>query len=204
MDNTGVKNNVILTVPVNRKPNSKRIAGGRVKTVGQGLLSKVRPFRFAMLLSLQRKGIAVRKLPFKAIVALFFNNFCTNNFGVGAINVSEFSNNIAFKVTKSEENEIYGNGRLSSSVNQVSEVAAYVIAQFQNSAEKYQTALDYGYDPVLTLTDDEILQAKALKRDYNRLRKEETEDHYLKVSEVKPLLKWILIFAVLYYIAKSL
>jgi len=204
MDNTGVKNNVILTTPVTSKPVSKGMASGRVKTVGQGLLSKVRPFRFAMLLSLQRKGIAVRKLPFKTIVALFFNNFCTNSFGIGAIDVTAFTNNIAFKTTKADENEIYGNGRLSSSINQVREVADYVIAQFQNSNEKYQTALSYGYSPELTLTDDEILQAKAFKRVYNRLRKEETEDHFLKVSEIKPIFKWILIFAVIYYIAKSL
>lgn len=203
MDNFDVKNTVILTKPV-YKQAKKSVAGGN-GSVGKVLLEKVRPFRFAMLVSLQRKGIATAHLKFRHIVALFFNNFCVNSFGVAAINVSDFGNNVAFKIRSLEEAAPYNtNGRISSQVNEVTEVAEYVIEQFKQSNEKYKVAKSYGQNPKLTLTDEELLQAAAFRKVYNDLSKEVQGDNFIKVATVKQVLKFAVIIGILYYILKSI
>ena len=204
MDNFDIKNNVILTKPVYRKP-SKGVAGGKGFTVGRVLLEKVRPFRFAMLVSLQRKGISVAHLRFRHIVALFFNNFCTNSFGVGAINVSDFGNNVAFKIRSLDEAAPYNsNGRVSTQVNEVSEVVECIIEQFKQSNEKYKVAKLYGQSPAMTMTDEELLQAAAFRKVYRNLSKEVRGDNFIKVSTVNQVLKIAVIGLILYYILKSI
>jgi len=203
MDNFDIKNTVILTKPIYKHAN-KGVAGGN-GSVGRVLLEKVRPFRFAMLVSLQRKGIATAHLKFRHIVALFFNNFCVNSFGVGAINVSDFGNNVAFKIRSLEEAAPYNtNGKISSQVNEVTEVAEYVIEQFKQSDEKYKVAKMYGQNPAMTLTDDELLQAAAFRKVYRSLSKEVQGDNFVKVATVKQVLKFAVIIGILYYILKSI
>ena len=204
MDNIDIKNTVILTKPIYQR-TKKGIAGGNGYSVGRVLLEKVRPFRFAMLVSLQRKGIATAHLKFRHIVALFYNNFCLNSFGVGAVNVSDFGNNLAFKIKTLEEAAPYNsNGRVSSQVNEVTEVAEYVIEQFKQSNEKYKVAKSYGQNPKLTLTDEELLQAAAFRKVYNDLSKEVQGDNFVKVATVKQVLKFAVIIGILYYILKSI
>lgn len=204
MDNFDVKNAVILTKPVYRKP-SKGVAGGKGFTVGRVLLEKVRPFRFAMLVSLQRKGISVAHLRFRHIAALFYNNFCTNAFGVAPVDVSSFGNNVAFKIRSLDEAAPYNsNGRVSSQVNEVAEVTEYIIEQFKQSNEKYKVAKMYGQRPDLVLTDEELLQASAFRKVYSNLRKEVQGDNFVKVATIKQVLKIAVISFVIYYILKSI
>lgn len=204
MDNTDVKRNVILTRPVSLQAK-RHIAGGRVKSVGRVLLEKVRPFRFAMLLSLQRKGIATKRLPFKVIAALFFNYFCTNSFGIAPVDVSAFANNVAFRIKDISEAEPYNtNGRIHSEINQVMELAEYIVEQFRQSNEKYNVAKSYGYDPNFVITDEEILQAKAFKRVYRNLNNELKSDNFVKVSDLKGAIKLVVIIGIVYYILKQL
>ena len=204
MDNTDVKRNVILTTPAALQ-GKKRIAGGAVHSVGRVLLEKVRPFRFAMLLLLQRKGIATRRLPFKVIVALFFNNFCTNEFGIAAIDISGFANNIAFRIKDIKEAEPYNsNGRIHSEINQIKEVAEYIIERFRQAAEKVQAAKEYGYDTRLTISDEDILMSKAFKRVYRILNNEVKSDNFVKVSDLKGAIKFVVIIGIIYYILRQL
>ena len=204
MDNFGIQNNVILTKPIYRQAK-KGIAGGNGFSVGRVLLEKVRPFRFAMLVSLQRKGIATSHLRFRHIVALFYNNFCTNSFGIGQVNVSDFGNNVAFKIKTLDEAAPYNsNGRVSSQVNEVAEVAEYVIEQFKQSNEKYKVAKMYGQNPAMTLSDEELLQAAAFRKVYRGLSKEVQGDNFVKVATIKQVLKIAVISLIVYYILKSL
>lgn len=205
MDNTDVKRNVILTRPVSFQGKSKRIAGGTVHSVGRVLLEKVRPFRFAMLLSLQRKGIATRHLSFKVVTALFFNNFCTNTFGIAPVDVTEFTNNVAFRIKDIAEAEPYNtNGRINSQINQVREVAEYIIERFRQAHEQVKTTKDYGYDVKLTISDEDILMSKAYKRVYNRLNNELKSDNFVKVSDLKGAIKFVIVIGLIYYILRQL
>lgn len=203
MDNTDIKNNVIITKPIYKQAN-KGVASGKGFSVGRVLLEKVRPFRFAMLLSLQRKGIATQRLSFKYITALFYNNFCVNSFGVEPVDVNDFANNVAFKIKSLEQAQPYNsNGRISSDVNNIVEVTEYIIEQFKQSHDKYNTARYYGQQPSMTLTDNELLQAAAFRKVYSKLSKEVTSDNYLKISSVNQLLKIIIVLALFYYFIKS-
>lgn len=204
MDNFDVKNNVIITKPVYRQAK-KGMAGVNGFSVGRVLLEKVRPFRFAMLVSLQRKGISVAHLRFRHIAALFYNNFCTNAFGVAPIDVSSFGNNVAFKIRSLDEAAPYNsNGRVSSQVNEVAEVTEYIIEQFKQSNEKYKVAKMYGQRPDLVLTDEELLQAAAFRKVYRNLSKEVRGDNFVKVATIKQVLKIGVISLIVYYILKNL
>jgi len=201
MDNTDVKKPVILTKPIVEK-RKVNIAAGKVRnrTLGFYLLNRVRPFRFAMVLGLQRRGISTKNLPFRTIVGLYFNNFCANSFGIMPIDIVQWNNNIAFKITeKSDTGSELQEARNMTAFTQIAEVCDYIVELFREAKEKYLIAKMQGYEPKEVLTDEQFTQAKACMRVEKRLNNAERSDNYIKLSSVKAFIKWLIILVIIYY-----
>lgn len=164
--------------------------------LGEQIIGKLKPLQFAMVKGLQRKGISTFGMKFKTVVAVYYNEFSGNT-----INVSDFINNVAFKVFNADD--ISGqliNVRVQNSIRELNEIVEAIINIFKTSKNKYDVAVSYGYDPEKMLKDEEIYQAKATKIVEFDLLKKFKSDHYMKASEFNYSIKWILGFFLVLYL----
>lgn len=166
------------------------------KSVGDLVINKLLPFRFAMVTGLRRQGVDTTGMQFKTLIAVYYNEFSGRK-----INVSDFINNIVFKIGRDDEiSSDISTVRNQTAMIEVSLIVDSVINLFKTSKQKYETALDYGYEPEKILTDEEIRQAKAARIVENDLLMKFKSDHYIKFSEVKTHLKWVLGLVVILYL----
>lgn len=223
MDNTDVKQPVILTKTfTNRKTGQfmsltqpdkpvykrkrKTIAAGRGrKTVGKVLVGRLVPFRFAMALLLQRKGIDTSSMPFKTVIALYYNNFCLTDASKKPIDVFTFGNNLAFKLsTETDTNGQSEEARNLTAFVEVVEVVNQIIYCFKEAKEKYFVAKEQGLNPKYALSDEDYTEAKACMLVQKDLLMKEQSDSYIKVGSILSVVKWLLAFALAYYLIKNL
>jgi hypothetical protein len=204
MDNLETKNFVLKKGNNYRVKRVQKSAPSKTllqenETIGCYMLKKLKPFRFAMITGLQRKGINTFGMKFKTIVATYYNEYSGYN-----INVSDFINNIAFKVKNNDDvsNELVS-VRVQTALQEINTVIDVIINIFKEAKNKYDTAKSYGYDPEKTLKDEELLQAKAAKIVEFELLKKFKADHYMKFSEVNTGLKWVLGIAIVLYLLNS-
>lgn len=178
----------------NKKPSLKPILSDT--TIGDDLIGRLRPFRAAMIRGLQQRGVNTFGMKFKTVVATYYNEFSGKK-----LNVSDFINNIAFKIKRSDD--VTGdllNARVQTSFNEINDVVSAVINIFKVSKSKYEAALTYGYEPDKILTDEEFTQAKAANRIEHSLLIKFRGDHYMKYSEFRKNMLWIFGFALVLWL----
>lgn len=199
MDNTGItlkKQDEFydLSVPL-------QIKGiGRFKKKPQSagclILDKIYPFRFAMITALQRRGIYVQGMQFKTLVATFYNEFSGKK-----TDLVSFINNPAFKIGLEDELTVdLSSVRNQTSMIEVSLIVDSIVNIFKTAKQKYQVALDYGYEPDKILSDEDLIFAKAARIVENDLLRKFKADHFLKAGEVSSATKWILGFVIVLYL----
>lgn len=165
-------------------------------SIGENIIAKLIPFKFAILTGLQRKGIDTRGMKFKTVVATYYNEYSGKK-----INVSDFINNVAFKVNVSDEtlNDV-SSIRNQTGFVEVSLIVDSIINMFKESRKKFETALIYGYEPEKILSDEDISRAKAAKIVEENLLKKFKADHFMKVSEMNLTIKWLTWLVVVLYL----
>lgn len=188
MDNTDVKRQVIL---VRKKQILARgIATGHKYTIGDVLIAKVLPFRFAMITLLNRRGFKTDELSFKYLLIKFYNQFVTSN----PINESVFINNVVFKIRPDEKTsgEI-DEARNKTAFADVTEVANAVVDSFAKAKRKYQVHIENGLNPNQFLSDEELTMAKAVFVIERDLLKKSHQDNYVSSGELKKVFWWFVI-----------
>lgn len=210
MDNTDIKQKRVLyqrfhnpetgETVLKTKPKVSReakviyaIGTGR-HTVGAVLISRLRPFRSAMIEGLRRKGVNISALNFRSIVAEYYHNF------VKPFDRSAFINNVSFKLEPTDE----PSGDVTESRNamqfvEVKEVVDSIIRVFRDAKAKYEISLLRGDDPFKSLTDEELLQAKATMQVQKKLLSSAMADNYMK-AEGSTFLYWILGVVLILYL----
>lgn len=159
---------------------------------GDKIIAKLKPFRFALVTGLQRKGISTNAMKFKAIVVVYYNEYSGKT-----VSISEFINNPAFKA---DVNDNIDNVRVETAMVEISLIVDTIINMFKDSAKRYDTALSYGHIPEKILNDEDLSRAKAAKIVEEALLKKFAADHFMKLSEFNSTLKWLLGFAVVLYL----
>jgi len=223
VDNSDVKRNVILTrksynsltgettVITKPKPKPKKkkvvVASGKGSeyTVGDVLISRVKPLHFAMMRQLFQKGINATSMNFKTVVIYYYNNFCINTTNRKPYDVSAFINLPAFKIRLDRETSADPNdARNKSSFVDVVEVADAIISIFRQAKARYDTLITEGFDPKEMMNDEQYSQAKAAIIVENDLLKKFRSDNFMKVGEFSTSITWILAFVVVIYFINSL
>lgn len=201
---TGEVKTITKPVPVS-SPKKKVIARGKgKKTAGKLLLSRLQPFKGAMIEGLQKHGINTSKLPFKTIVALYYNEFCLTDPTKKAINITDFINDVAFKITVNDDiNGDLTEARNETSFTDIAEKVDHIIAVFKGAKEKYKYIKRQLLPVGQYLTDEEILQARACINIERDLLIKSANDSYVKATDLRWLIKWLLVFALIYYFVKS-
>ena len=201
---TGEVKTITKPVPVSR-PQKKVIARGKgKKTAGKILIARLRPFKGAMIEGLNRHGIYTSGLPFKTVIALYYNEFCLTDPTKKAVNVSEFINNVAFKLDVNDEiNGDITEARNETAFSEIATLIDHIIAVFKGSKEKFNYIKSHGLSPYQYLTDEELLQAKACKNVEHSLLMKSANDSYVKVNDFKFLIKVMIGFAFVYYLLKA-
>lgn len=177
-----------------KKPSLKPILSDT--TTGDELINRLRPFRAAMIRGLQQRGVNTFGMKFKTVVATYYNEFSGRT-----LNVSDFINNIAFKIKKSDD--VTGDilsSRVQASFNEINDVVSAIINIFKVARNKYDAALVYGYEPEKLLKDEEVTQAKAAKKVEHSLLLKFRGDHYMKYSEFRKNMLWIFGFALVLWL----
>jgi hypothetical protein len=137
-------------------------------------------------------------MKFKTIVAVYYNEFSPTG---KKINVSQFINNVAFKINKNDKPTTDINSfRNQTSFAEINFIVDSIINIFKVAKQKFETALDYGYEPKKILSDETILQAKATFLIEEKLLKKFKADHFMKFSEFKETLYWLFGFVAILYI----
>jgi hypothetical protein len=205
--NTKTGETRVITKPLTPVKSKKVVIakGKGKKTVGAILIARLRPFRFAMVELLKRRGINAYHLPFKTLIPIYFNNFCLTDFSVKPLDISEFSNHVAFKLAVTDEtNGDIEEARNMRSFMDIAEVLDHIIAVFKGAKESYRVTKLQGLKPSKYLTDEQLIQAKACMIVERKLAEQSKYDNYVKTSDILGFVKIILWVALLYYIAKSL
>lgn len=190
MDNTDVKREVILVKK--KEVLASGICDKRRHTIGDVLIAKVLPFRFAMITLLNRRGYRTDSLSFKFLVVKFYNEFVTKN----PINESAFINNVVFKIRPDEKTSgDINEARNKTAFLQISEVADNVIDAFRRAKFKYQLHIEKGLNPEQLLADEELTMARAVFLIERDLLKRSHQDNYVSSGEMRKIIWWMIIIA---------
>jgi len=191
--------------PVKRVSKKVIATGKGKKTVGAILVARLQPFRFAMVEGLKRKGINTNRLAFKTIIALYYNNFCITDNSIKPLNISDFINHVAFKISpKDEVNGDISEARNLRSFQEISEIIDHIIAVFKGAKQNFYILKEQGLKPYQYLTDEELLQAKACIIVERDLINKSKYDNYVKTSDVMIWVKIVFWLVAAYYLIKSL
>jgi hypothetical protein len=193
------------TIKVRPKPYLRRkiiVARGTgdIATIGDLITARLKPLRFAIVTGLNRFGVNTSGVSFPVLIALYYNHFSGKQ-----IDVSEFSNHVAFKISVKDETA----GSLTDPKNrtqfmQVNDIVTEIIELFRKSKEKYLSAEKFGNKPEQVLKSEDLIRAKAVFIVEKKLRRELRADHFVKQSDIIQILKIALIAFVAYHILKSL
>lgn len=193
MDNTVHNNRVVLV----RKRKVYVANNRKGATCGDVILARLEPFRKAMIIGLNRRGINTTSLNLKTLTVLYYNEFS----GRKPLGVSEFINSFCFKITPKDVTTADRNDpRNVTAISDINEVADSIIFVFRNAKDRYNNLLLQGFEPRRSMRDEEIIQANAAREVQAKLISKSAGDHYVKFSDITPFLKWGLIILVLYYL----
>jgi len=191
---------ITRTKPIKQKKQRIIVASGRgKKSVGNIMLAKVMPFKFAIVTLLKKRGYDTSLMNFRTLLGTYYRDFVKPDFDVPV-----FANNIAFKL--SPDDETTGNITDARNALQFTEIPIIVdgvISTFVKSKQKYDTCIMQGFDPEMSLKDEEITQAKACIVVQERLLKKEKSDHFLKVDDLKNIY-WLIGFILVFWILTQL
>jgi len=200
MDNTDIVS-IASTTP-GFIGNKQKSITSKYKSIGSELTSELLPFKGVMLKQLKRRGYNTMQLPFKTVVALYFNEFVSNKNDsknhYEPINCFEFTNNPIFKFSVNDK----VNGDILNYKNrdyfvQVANVTDRIIDTFRNSKLKKQAAQLQGVNHLEALTDEENQQANAALKVEKDL---ETKLFYNKPITIKHLFFTVVIIYFLMYL----
>jgi len=174
---------------------------GEGHTVGDVLMAKATPFRFAMTTLLRRAGYATDGMPFKTVLIKFYNLFS----GHPQEDETVFINNVVFKLKTNDD----PTGDVDSARNQnsfvvVANIVNEVINIFKRSRDKYDTCIANGLVPEQLLTDAEVTEACATRMVERSLMRESKRDHYVSSGEFKKTLRWLLGIGIVVFIISKL
>ena len=201
---TGEVKTITKPVPVT-VPKKKVIARGKgKKTAGRILIARLQPFKGAMIRGLQRHGINTMSLPFKTIIALYYNEFCLTDITKKSLNVTDFINNVAFKINVNDDiNGDITEARNETAFTEIATIVDYIISVFKGAKEKYLYIKQQSLPVYQYLTDEELLQAKTCISVERDLLMKSANDSYVKVTDFKMLVKIVLFFVLIYYLLKA-
>jgi len=199
---------VTTTTKLKKPKKVKRvIARGKGEhTVGAVITSQLLPFNKVMRKQLNNRGYDTRRVDFKNLIPLYYNEFVSNkenkNSPLVPINSYEFRNNPSFKIKPSDDL----NGDLISihadHFSGVNDIVDSIINVFKSSKDKFNSAQDIGENPNQILTDEEITQAKAAKKVERLLEDKMMGEITLKTSDFITFLKWIIGFWLIWQLIK--
>ena len=173
---------------------------GDTATIGDIITARLRPLRFAMVTGLRRFGINTTGVSWPVLVALYYNTFSGKR-----VDVSEFSNHVAFKLkTKDEATADLTDPKNRTQFAEINDIVTEIIELFRQSKEKYLTAEKFDNNPEQVLKSEDVCRAKAVFIVERKLRRELRADHFLKQSDMVTVIKYAIIGFILYYILKTL
>lgn len=197
---TGETVTITRPKPVRKRKMTVARGKGDSYTIGDVLLSRLRPLRFAMVTGLQRSGVNTSGLPFKTLTVLYYNTFTGKK-----TDLSGFINNPVFKLSPKDETAgDIQEARNRTAMLNVSDVVDTIITLFKTSRDKYNKAVSMGFDPEKNITDEDLTRAKAVFLVEKRLRRELRHDNFVRQSDVITVVKWAVIGFIIYYILKNI
>jgi hypothetical protein len=197
LDNTDVKRQVIL---VKKKRNLVQgVSNKHQPTVGDIIIAKALPFRFAIVTLLHRRGFYTDKLTFKYLLIKFYNQFVAKK----QVDESAFVNSVVFKIKPNDKTsgEI-DEARNKTSFGDIMAIADNVINSFRNAKIKYQVHIENGLNPEQLLTDEELTMAKAVFVIERELLKKSHQDNYVSSGELRKVIWWFLIIGIVFWFLK--
>jgi hypothetical protein len=199
MDNTDIS----VIAPKSEKMVKGGLSMQPEKSVGTLIISDLLPFKQIMKKQLKARGFFVDNMNFKNLVALYYNEFASNQYDkkntLVPINHYEFINNIAFKIKPSDRINGQIDHRNISNFESINDVVNGIIGIFKRSKEKY---LAYGNNFADDMTVEEIQQAKAANKIEQNLENKIIDNQTIKIRHLKSLFTLIIIGLVIYYIFK--
>lgn len=203
MDNTDIKRDVVL---VRNKTKKKVVVarGNGSRTIGDVLIARLRPFRFAIITGLKKHGINTTGVNFKTLVILYHNEYAVGG-QVKPVPITQFINSAAFKLkTDDKATGDTGDARNMASFMDIVDTVTRVINVFKVAKVKYSVAVSRGDDPKQVMTDEEYVQAKACFIVEDSLLRKMKGDNYLKAGQVKKFVIWAVIIGVGIYLLSRL
>ena len=198
--NTQTGETITRTKPIRKKRQRIIVASGRGrKSVGNIMLAKVQPLKFAIITLLKKRGYDTSMMNFRTLVATYYREFVKTDF-----DIQGFVNNIGFKL--SPDDETIGDISETRNALQFTEIPLIVegvINTFVHSKQKFDTCIMQGFDPEMSLKDEEITQAKACIIIQEKLLRKEKEDHFLKADDLKGVY-WLIGFICVVWLLSQL
>ena len=204
MDNTDIKRDVVL---VRNKTKKKVVVarGNGSRTIGDVLIARLRPFRFAIITGLKKHGINTAGVNFKTLVILYHNEFAINATGVKPVPITQFTNSAAFKLkTADKPTADTGDARNMASFMDIVDIVNHVINVFKVAKVKYEVAVNRGDNPKQVLTDEEYTQAKACFLVQDTLMKRMKGDNYVTTGKLRKWVIWAVVIGLGIYLLSKL
>ena len=165
-----LRDGTVITVTKGVPPKKRKrvvIASGLrgKKTIGNVMIAQLQPFKKSMARQLSRRGIYADHLQLKRIIPLYYNNFvCSEHSQYTPINMAEFVNHIAYRVSPSDNlNGDVTDFRNMAEFTKLDDVIENIIDVFRTAKNKKRAVLmsSNSYD---LLTDDEQEQARTCQK----------------------------------------
>lgn len=204
---TRSRDGTVTTVVKPKLHKKKKVVVARGKgehTVGNVIASQLYPFRNHMQQALQRKGFNTHGVPFKEVIPLYYNEFCSNKENAAnslvPINTYEFRNNPAWRIHPSDNlNGDINDFRNHDYLMQVSGAVDNIVAALRNAKMKKREAILNGVNPKEVLSDEELAQANAADKVERQLENKIMDSQPVKWGNIRNLLFVVLGFCLFYY-----
>jgi len=174
-------------------------------TYGGQVTTELLPFKGVMAYQLSKRGFNTRNLSFRELVPLYYNEFVSNKgnpfSSYQPINCYDFRNNISFKVRPSDNfNGDINSFRVKHHFSEVNNVVDGIVNHFKIAQLKKRYAFAQGQNPYHTMTDEELVQARATDRITSHLENQILFDRPIKQGSLLNMLFWGFMLLALYYI----
>jgi hypothetical protein len=182
---------------------SNNITGGH--SVGAVITSQLIPFRKSMLRQLAQRGFNTSHMDWNNIVALYYNEFVSNQYNKKSpfvpINSYEFCNNLAFKISSKDRLEgDLRDFRNAEGLGQVGNIVDNIINTYKFAKAKRLRAIQDGIKPEQVLSDIELRQALAADRVEKELTAKMRDNYSVKQGSIKKVLLWGIGIYLFYYL----
>lgn len=188
---------VTLTSKYKKKKRKKVVVasgvGTRNPTVGDVITSQLQPLKPAMVRQLNRRGFNTGSMDFKEVIALYYNEFVSqdNNPASPYVPISsyEFRNHFAFRIhTRDHYNGDFKDFRVGGEFDHVGGIVDNIVSIFRLAKLKKRAAVLEGIPPKDVMTDEEITQANAAEKVEKDLTEKALNSKALKIGTFKNVL----------------